>query len=67
MTSDDKTKAYLARRVSALEKKLATLSDVVDIVIANQLAFKPVLEGIHEGIRKNGEDHSKIFEQLGID
>ena len=67
MTSEDKTRAYLARRVSALEKKLAFLTDVVDTVVTNQQYFKPVVDGIHEGIKENREDHERILKHLGID
>ena len=67
MTSEDKTQAYLARRVSSLEKKLAQLTDIVDSVVTNQQYFKPVVDGIYEGITRNGEDHDKILKHLGIE
>lgn len=67
MTSDDKTQAYLARRVSALEKRLAQLADITDSVVSTQQHFKPIVEGIYEGITRNGEDHDKILKHLGIE
>ena len=67
MTSEDKTLAFLARRVSSLEKSLQILKDVVEDVTNNQAEFKPIIKGIFDGIQENGSDHHKILEHLGIE
>lgn len=67
MTSEAKTLAFLARRVSSLERSLETLSEVVASLAANQAEFKPIIQGIFDGIQKNGTDHHKILEHLGIE
>ena len=67
MTSDTKTVAYLARRVSSLEKSLEILKGIVEDVTENQAEFKPIIKGIFEGIQENGEDHNKILQHLGIE
>ena len=66
MTSDAKTLAFLARRVSSLERSLETMKDIVEAVTENQAEFKPIIKGIFDGIQENGEDHSKILDHLGI-
>ena len=67
MTSDSKTVAYLARRVSSLEKSLEILKGIVEDVTANQAEFKPIIKGIFDGIQENGQDHNKILNHLGIE
>lgn len=67
MTSDEKTLAFLARRVSALEKKSALLEEAIALAVANQAEFKPIVQGIFDGIQQNGEDHAKILKHLGIE
>ena len=67
MTSDDKTLAFLARRVSSLEKSLRILQDIVADVTKNQSEFKPIIRGIFDGIQENGTDHAKILKHLGIE
>ena len=67
MTSDEKTLAFLARRVSSLEKKSAVLEEAIALAIANQAEFKPIVQKIFEGIQLNGKDHEKILKYLGIE
>ena len=67
MTSDEKTLAFLARRVSALEKKSAVLEEAIALAITNQSEFKPVIQDIFKGIQLNGQDHEKILKHLGIE
>ena len=67
MTSDAKTVAFLARRVSSLEKSLASAVEIIEQITANQAEFYPMVRGIYEGIKENGEDHQKILKHLGID
>ena len=67
MTSDEKTLAFLARRISALERKNAHLESEMSIMTQNQDFFKPIIQGIFDGIESNGEDHGKILKHLGIE
>lgn len=67
MTSDEKTLAFLARRINALERKNARLEDEMELITENQEFFKPIIQGIFDGIAQNGEDHAKILKHLGIE
>ena len=67
MTSDAKTVAFLARRVSSLEKSLASAVEIIEKITANQAEFYPMVKGIYEGIKANGDDHGKILNHLGIE
>ena len=52
MTSDDKTLAFLARRVSSLEKKVKELEQELgqtrDAILGNQRVFLPVVQLLAE-------------------
>ena len=67
MTSDNKTVAYLARRVSSLEKSLEAAGTLIEKITANQAEFFPIVNAILEGIEKNGAEHDKILKHLGIE
>ena len=67
MTSETKTVAYLARRVSSLEKSLEQAASLIEQITANQAEFFPMVNGILEGIKENGKEHDKILKHLGIE
>ena len=67
MTSESKTVAFLARRVSSLEKSLAAATEIIEQITANQAEFFPMVSGILEGIKENGREHDKILKHLGIE
>lgn len=67
MTSDEKTLAFLARRINALERKNSRLESEVSIMMENQEFFKPIIQKIFDGIAQNGDDHNKILKHLGIE
>ena len=66
MTSESKNLAFLARRVSSLEKSLVILREVVEQIASNQAEFKPTIDAIFAGIEQNGKDHQKILKELEI-
>ena len=63
MTSDDKTLAFLARRVGALEKKVqsleAELGETRDAILGNQQIFLPVVQLL-------GEVLPLVFEEVQV-
>ena len=63
----NKTLAFLARRVGSLEKKNKVLEDLVETLQENQHSFRPIIQGIFEGIERNGLDHDKILKHLGLE
>lgn len=75
MTSDDKTLAFLARRVGALEKKVKALEtqleDTRNDILGNQQVFLPVvkllaevLPLVAEEVKVSGIERQRIYDAV---